>query len=115
MLKIKRGRCEVLHLVLTRKWYEMIDDGLKNEEYRTSKNVCAQIEKWYGRCEITRRKRIVEFHVGYYKGRSSMAWFVDYVSLRDDCFNPSWGEPNTPHYVLSLGSRVTLVDGREVE
>ena len=37
-----------------------------------------------------------------------MTILVDFVCTRDACFNPGWGEPNEPHYVLSLGAMVEI-------
>ena len=34
MMKIKKCECSVLHLVLKKKWYDMIASGEKREEYR---------------------------------------------------------------------------------
>ena len=114
MLKLKSSKCEILPLVLKNEWYDMIASGAKLEEYRTSKRVLAMIERWYGRCQINKRKPIVKFFDGYRKRRNSMTILVDFVCARDVCYNPGWGEPNEPHYVLSLGAEVYLTWGSEV-
>ena len=115
MLKLKSSKCEILPLVLRNEWYDMIASGAKMEEYRTSKRVCAMIDKWYGHCQINKRKPIVQFFDGYRKRRNSITILVDFVCARDGCFNPGWGEPNEPHYVLSLGCQVIVADESEVE
>lgn len=115
MIKLRKSKCELLHLVLKGEWYDMIASGAKMEEYRTSKRVCAMIEKWYGHCLINKKKPVVVFFDGYRKCRNCMSLFVDFVCVRDACFNPGWGEPNEPHYVLSLGAKVYLTCGSEVE
>ena len=115
MPKIRRSKCVILPLVLRNEWYDMIASGAKMEEYRTSKRVCAMIDKWYGHCQINKIKPIVQFFDGYRKRRNSMKILVDFVCTRDGCFNPGWGEPNEPHYVLSLGCQVIVTDESEVE
>ena len=115
MIKFKRSKCEILPLVLKNEWYDMIASGSKIEEYRTSKRVCSMIDKWYGRCQINKRKPIVQFFDGYRKHRNSMTILVDFVCARDVCFNPGWGEPNEQHYVLSLGAQVIVANESGVE
>lgn len=109
--KLKRSKCAILPLVLKYQWYDMIASGAKMEEYRTSIRVRNAIEKWYGHCQINKKKPVVRFFDGYRKGRSSMTILVDFVCTRDACFNPGWGEPNEPHYVLSLGAMVEIEKG----
>ena len=110
MISLKRNKCAILPLTLKNEWYDMIASGAKMEEYRTSKRVLAMIDKWYGHCRINKTKPIVQFFDGYRKHRNSMTMLVDFVCKRDVCFNPGWGEPNEPHYVLSIGAKVIVTD-----
>ena len=109
----ERDQCEVLTLVLKKKWFDLIASGKKTAEYRTSKNICAQIERWYGRarilCSYERGKAsidkhlIVRFCLGYGKDRPTFMRHVLRVEKRCYSLCPDWGEPNEPHMVIVLG------------
>lgn len=112
----ERDQCELLTLVLKKKWFDMIASGEKTAEYRTSKNVCAQIERWYGRarikCSYEKGKAsidkhlIVKFCLGYGKDRPTFMRNVLGVEKRCWSLCPDWGEPREPHMVINLGDPV---------
>jgi hypothetical protein len=112
MKQLKRSECAVLPLVLKGRWYDMIASGEKKEEYRDSEVWGKRITKWFRRFiqipEIT--NLVVAFQRGYHK--PSMWFELNGVCSEKDirAKHPEWGEPETPHYVISLGERVELVD-----
>ena len=111
MIKLKSSECAVLPLVLKGKWYDMIASGEKREEYRDFKPFWhKRLEKWWARKPGDTRKRVVAFSRGYRK--ADMFFVVIGVCCSDESgFRTSWGEPDTPHWVISLGRRVELVEG----
>ena len=111
-MKLKRSDCIILPLVLKKKWFEMIKSGVKKEEYRTSKNVCRMIERWWGEFEMSSSKfPVVTFYLGYQKNRPSMSYSPDRVRYLDECYHPEWGETEGKHCVIELGEQVTFVEG----
>lgn len=111
MIKLKRRKCAVLPLVLKRKWYDLIEDGFKYEEYRTSETVLHQIQRWWGRANIEKLKAVVEFRRGYGKDAPRMAQVAENVYFRDagDYVHPELGEPtDKPHYAIFLAGLVEL-------
>lgn len=105
MKQLKRSECAILPLVLKGKWYDMIANGIKKEEYRDAKPF------WEKRIEnILRHPNsiIVAFSRGY--KRQDMFFVTDGILCAEYSNHPEWGEPETPHYVIKLGERVELVD-----
>lgn len=115
MRELKRSECAVLPLVLKGKWYSMIASGEKKEEYRESKPYWEKrIRRWrsaqsLGREGIGKNKLLV---VGFSLGYRAMDMFflAHTIEVREDSAHPEWGEPETPHYSISLGERVELED-----
>ena len=109
MIKLKKCECAVLPLVLKSKWYDMIASGEKREEYRDFKPFWRKrLEKWWTRKPGDTRKRVVAFSRGYRK--ADMFFVVISSCMTDGSGKPEWGEPDTPHWVISLGRRVDLID-----
>lgn len=107
---VRKDMCSVLHLVLKKKWYDLIDSLKKREEYRTSTSVTKQIDRWYGHAMVNGMNLAVVFYDGYGKGRRKMAFFADPPKLRSGCGHPEWGEPERPHYAIPLvGGGIELV------
>ena len=114
----ERNRCCVLTLVLKKKWFDMIASGEKNEEYRTSSNICAQIDRWHGRAmtlveakngaDPVRNIMVVKFCLGYGKDRPTLLMHATGVTIRTYAKHPEWGEPDEPHLVIELGFPVEL-------
>lgn len=109
MKRVELERCSVITLVLKRKWYEMIESGEKLQEYRTSKNVMKQIERWLGRAIIHDKHLVVRFCLGYGKNRKSMWYLADRVFLARESVFKNWGEPEGPHYGIKLGDRIEVL------
>lgn len=115
MLKIKRGDCSVLHLVLMKKWYDMIASGEKREEYRDAKDYYrTRIGNFIRRyADKGLKKLVVAFSCGRRKADLHMT--VIGVNIYPDSLHPEWGEPKGDHYVIVLGRRVVMVNESEVE
>jgi len=109
MRSLKKEQCEILHLVLKRKWYDMIDSGEKREEYRDETPHWERIYTWWLREGC--KPRVVAFQRGYRK--PSMWFVVDATSWSDRSMRPEWGEPDHPHHILFLGERVEVSDARK--
>ena len=95
--------CAVLRLVLTGKWYFLIDSGVKREEYRALSDYWTRrITNWQQNLGV----HVVAFSFGYRK--------ADMFFLCGDCYttwvrrHANWGEPFESHYVICLGERVEL-------
>ena len=111
---LKRSECAVLHLVLKRRWYDMIESGGKREEYRDAKPYWTKrINAWsMPPRNIGLNPQVVVFHLGYRK-EPQMAWLVDYVTYNTKpavAAHPEWGEPDTPRIAIHLLCRVELED-----
>lgn len=115
MRTLKREDCSVLHLTLKRKWYDMIASGEKKEEYREEKPYWdVRIRNWIDRLLFGRKGyQVVAFSLGYAKPDMffrAYLWQVGFpiVVIHRECPHAEWGEPDTPHYIISLGERVVL-------
>ena len=101
----------ILHLNLKRKWYKMIADGIKKEEYREIKEYWSRIfessasaikikGKFYHPSDV-----VIRFSNGYSKDREQMDIWLKSISIRWGM--PEWGAvPNRQYYVLVLGHSV---------
>ena len=113
MRKLKRSECSILSLVLKKKWYELIAAGEKKEEYRDVKPYWTKrIYRWADDFNTCGALPVVEFALGYHKGRPKMAFLRPFMLFwkRSDAKYPEWGEPKTPHFVIPIGERVELED-----
>ena len=118
---------KTLHLVLKRKWWEMIESGEKTEEYRDVNHYWAirlldRQYRWYSQnidypnnfidwlCfRLThndiafRSYENVCFHLGY--TNTTMTFRIEYFIL--SMGKEEWGaEPNKYYFVIKLGERV---------
>ena len=76
----------ILHLVLKRRWYEMIERGEKTEEYREIKPY------WTKRIGLY---DAVKFSYGYTKRTISVGKG-----------RKEWGAPDSDVYIIKLGKRI---------
>lgn len=118
---------KTLHLVLKRKWWNMIASGEKKEEYREvchywAARLLDSSYSWYSRntdyphdyvgwlCLKLAQKSIafknftqVCFHLGY--TNTTMTYTVKDILVRRGC--KEWGaEPNKEYFVISLGEKI---------
>jgi len=112
---------KVLHRFLKYKWYDMIDSGVKKEEYfaeKWAKRICSDRVKcgrykslscvftclWYHPFIDTDYTHIC-FHRGY--SNVTMTWSVDSVVY--GLGNTDWGAPvNENVIIMKLAERITL-------
>ena len=109
---LDRSRCEVLTLVLKKKWFDLIASGEKKEEYRTAESIWKQIDGWVGRAAIgldhhkgvqpIRYEKVVQFCLGYGHSRPTMLLHATDVTVRTYAIHPDWGEPDEAHLVITL-------------
>ena len=121
---------KTLHLPLKAKWYEMIESGVKTEEYREikpywAKRLCiTRMQGIFSECEnseccecllkdkvglifsdpITfyQKYDIVTFRFGY--TQKTMSYIIDDVVIGKG--KPEWGAPNEEVFVIKLGKRI---------
>lgn len=113
MIKLNRSECAILHLVLKKKWYDLIASGVKREEYRgCTPHWAARIDPW---SLATDKHRVVSFSLGYTK--PSMHFLVvpagehvQATTITSYSRFPSHGEPCGPHYIIDLAERVELAN-----
>lgn len=120
------GRNNILHLVLKKQWYDLIESGIKKEEYREIKPY------WIRRLCLTRKDNpyvycitenccqeclanasddwmvypfdVVCFHLGY----TSTTMLFKCTSITIDKGNPEWGaEKDKQYFVIKLGDRLS--------
>lgn len=101
-MKLLREDCEILTLVLTKKWFDLIVSGEKRQEYRTSQDVIKQIDRWYGHAAINGKVLVVQFCLGYNKDRPEILYAAEKPFISDRQSFPEWGEPAGTHYVIPL-------------
>lgn len=90
---------KTLKLVLKEKWWRMIEQGIKLEEYREIKPFYERLfEKWVIYDKVT-------FYLGYAKNRPQMTFNVK--DIVKDSGNTDWGaEPGKEYYVIKLGEKL---------
>ena len=100
----------MLILPIKRKWFDMIVEGVKKEEYRLCKPYwavrIANERTMAGLCGV---KPEVELVAGYSRSASRAVFEIDSVIQRLGVRHPEWGETDDLHYVLRLGRRLSFV------
>ena len=86
-------KMRILHLVLKRRWYEMIERGEKTEEYREIKPY------WTKRIGLY---DAVKFSYGYTK--RTMMFECKTISVGKG--RKEWGAPDSDVYIIKLGKRI---------
>jgi len=95
----------VLHLTLTSKWFKMILDGIKPEEYR-------EVKAYWSKRLLDGHGKAKEFDVivfknGYAKNCPMIA--VEFKGLEYRTGNQEWGaQPGIKYYVLLLGEILAM-------
>lgn len=107
---------DTLHLPLMAKWYDMIESGVKPEEYRAKKpywikRLCDMPVQYIEEdpcsncllCAGMSRFSRVCFSYGYTKRR--MTWELE--RIRIGYGNPEWGAPKDEEvFIIKLGRRI---------
>ena len=92
-----------LHLNLKRKWFALIYQGIKKEEYRELKKY------WKDRLVIDQTLLVfdtITFSNGYRKDRDQFV--IEHLSTEIKTGNPEWGAENGKEYfVLGLGKIIS--------
>lgn len=117
---------KTLDLVLKKEWYNLIEQGIKKEEYREVKPYWCKRLKGFARvCPYSLpsagEERICQMKgtfcpsgfepvydkVRFRKGYTRQSMTFEIVSMRVDKGKPEWGAPeDKPVFVLTLGERV---------
>lgn len=117
MMILKRSECSILSLVLTRKWFEMIEAGLKREEYRAYTIYWLRRLANWDLAFNAHNTPVVEFRLGYASKAPRMAFWTlgleTASGMRPYAYkvgsdHPEWGEPDGPHFIIRLGWRIEL-------
>lgn len=96
-----------LKLVLKKKWYDLIEKGIKREEYREIKDYYTK--RFYLNYDGAKVKkfRYVTFYLGYQKNRPSMTFRIKLIDV--GIGRPEWGaEEGKLYYIIVLGERIEL-------
>lgn len=89
---------KTLHLVLKRKWYEMIESGEKKEEYR-------EIKPYWEKRLLESDFTHVTFQLGYQKNALRMTFCIEDMTFGRG--NPNWGAPTDRDvFIIKLGNRL---------
>ena|SRR5680860_1243892 len=96
---------KTLHLVLKKKWFDMILSGEKKEEYRTLSqywNLRLGMDDRIEYPETTHNFDTITFSHGYAKDRPQFVIELERIEIKEG--NTNWGaEPGTKYFVLKLG------------
>jgi len=94
---------KTLHLILKKKWFDLILSGEKKEEYREikdywQKRLCGSDPDDQGFYYFD----TITFTNGYAK--DAPRFVIDLIDIRVDSGNPKWGaEEGVKYFVLTLG------------
>lgn len=104
---------KTLDLVLKAKWYNMIESGVKTEEYREVKaywikRLTKQLKSLSCDTNLSVRESkkfdAVKFHYGY----TSKTMTFECLSISIDKGNPKWGAPENDYvFIIKLGKRIS--------
>lgn len=90
---------KILHLTLKKKWFDMIADGVKLEEYR-------EIKPYWNK-RLNKHYDFVQFRNGYNPDSPTM--LLELKAVWKSLGIVEWGAPEkTPVYILRLGDIVWI-------
>lgn len=106
-----------LRLPLKKQWYEMIENGIKTEEYREIKPYWKQRLLKYGNCWGNNSLVVETYNKGFLLfEKYEMVRFSDGYTKRIMTFeikeitigkgNPEWGAPKEDVFIIKLGERI---------
>lgn len=94
---------KTLHLILKKKWFDMIASGEKKEEYRDQNGWMKA--RLYGPNGKKRRYDTITFQHGYQPNSTRVE--LKYEGFSIGTGKPEWGaEPGTEYFVIKLGERI---------
>lgn len=91
-----------LHLILKKQWFDLIESGVKKEEYRDitphyASRICND-----GNLDVFRPFDVVVFQLGYQTDAKRMT--VECKGIDYGTGKPEWGaEPGKRYFVIKLG------------
>ena len=88
----------ILHLTLTRKWFDLIATGVKTEEYR-------EIKRYWARRLFKRKFDVIRFRNGY--SSESPSFDIELKEIRQGIGRKDWGATGVETYILMLGEVLT--------
>lgn len=93
---VKKNESQILHLVLKKQWYNLIESGVKTEEYR-------EIKKYWWQRLTSKALKYVVFSYGYTQRK--MTFEIEKIKIGTG--KAEWGaEPENEYFVIKLGERV---------
>ncbi len=96
--RYKKANMNKLHLVLKKKWYDLIKSGEKKEEYRNLSSFY-EVRIWANRFDI----KTVVFHCGY----TNITQEFEVNGIEIGVGKKEWGaEQDKEYYVLKLGNKI---------
>ena len=113
----------ILHLPLKKEWYEMIESGVKTEEYREIKPYWIKrlCENWVGRdrfidcmnnccinCIQTKLYNLYKYDAvkfSYDYTKRTMTFEIESITIGKG--KPEWGAPTEDVFIIKLGKRIS--------
>ena len=101
---------KTLHLPLKAQWYEMIESGVKTEEYREIKPYWTERLTYVSAIDfegeylhnVVKHFDCVKFSYGYTK--RTMTFEIESITIGKG--KPKWGAPAEEVFIIKLGKRV---------
>ena len=101
---------KTLHLPLKAKWYEMIESGVKTEEYREIKPYWTERLTYVSAIDfegehlhsVVKHFTHVKFSYGYTK--RTMTFEIESITIGKG--KPEWGAPTEDVFIIKLGKRI---------
>lgn len=108
---------KILDLVLKGNWYDMIDSGVKKEEYREKKPYWTKRLKWervnafYGGAMGNSHSSIMDGYkkfdaVRFRRGYTNITMLFKHNATTEGVGTPDWGAPEKEVYIIKLGNRI---------
>lgn len=99
---------KTLHLVLKKRWWDMIESGEKKEEYRTISEYWTKrlVDRQYLRSDAMntyKPYKEVCFHLGY----TNITMKFEILSINRGHGIEEWGSGNKEVFIISLGKRIS--------
>ena len=109
LIVAKKSRCEILHLTIEGKWFNLIASGNKREEYRAMTPFSnPRVSHWMARASSRFRIPCIRLRCGYSASAPALNLYCLSAEIRDDVLHPEWGEAGFtgPHYVFRIGPKI---------
>lgn len=107
---------KILHLTLKKEWYDMIERGIKTEEYREVKPYWTKRFLKWEKPTFSHRNGHVSCndkgytHVLLHYGYTSRGMVFELKDIRIGKGRKEWGAPDANVYIISLGQRILRED-----